>query len=323
MSERLHDYFASEAGEFLDRLDSLLAGANHPEPAELLRTCRGVRGSARIAGAREVERAAGAMESALREIVEDPARWSTAVRERVARTVSDLRALVRAHPEADSVEGARSADVVARWNEPEPVARREAPAATEPIPLSRLFPDDDRPVVLSSGRAPVPTDDPHGTSPGVTQFLETEGAGLLEQARVVAGSPVAAVRVPELLRAVAELARTFRNEALAKEADEVVRRLGAGLAGEGLVARLDALASILRENGSEVGAPLPDADHEVVPVEDLLLRGEAALREALLLREPLRELAADPARGAGALQRRLDELFDLVELATEASAPSS
>ena len=58
MSQPLSEYFAREAGEYLDRLDALLAGDAAPDPVEFFRLARGVRGSAQIACADAVARVA-------------------------------------------------------------------------------------------------------------------------------------------------------------------------------------------------------------------------------------------------------------------------
>lgn len=60
---------------------------------------------------------------------------------------------------------------------------------------------------------------------------------------------------------------------------------------------------------------------EIVAVEALLFRGEAALREALRLREELERLAAEGGERA-ALAERLRELFDLVELGLAPAVPA-
>ena len=51
MSQPLSQYFAQEAGEFLDELDALLARGERPDPLAFFRVARGVRGSAQLAGA--------------------------------------------------------------------------------------------------------------------------------------------------------------------------------------------------------------------------------------------------------------------------------
>ncbi|HEU4452172.1 MAG TPA: Hpt domain-containing protein, partial [Longimicrobium sp.] len=97
MSQPLSDYFAQEAGEFLDHLDALLARAEAPDPVEFFRRARGVRGSAQIAGADEVAAVAERLEDGARALRDGVLPWSEEVRERARRTVDDLRAMVAAH----------------------------------------------------------------------------------------------------------------------------------------------------------------------------------------------------------------------------------
>src|SRR3954447_15700487 len=58
MSQPLSEYFAQEAGEYLDRLDALLSRPEAPDPVEFFRLARGVRWSAQLAGAHGVARGA-------------------------------------------------------------------------------------------------------------------------------------------------------------------------------------------------------------------------------------------------------------------------
>ena len=50
MSQPLSEYFAQEAGEYLDRLDALLSRGDAPDAIEFFRVARGVRGSAATTG---------------------------------------------------------------------------------------------------------------------------------------------------------------------------------------------------------------------------------------------------------------------------------
>src|ERR1700741_2430252 len=97
MSQPLSDYFAQEAGDFLDRLDALLARPDDPDPVEFFRLARGVRGSAQIAGARGVASVAERLEDGARSLRDGTLAWSGDVRERVRATAADLRALIAAH----------------------------------------------------------------------------------------------------------------------------------------------------------------------------------------------------------------------------------
>ncbi|HEU0079972.1 MAG TPA: Hpt domain-containing protein, partial [Longimicrobiaceae bacterium] len=66
MSQSLSDYFALEAGEFLDQLDALLAGGGTPDAERFFRLARGVRGSAQLAGAGPIAEVAERLEDGAR-----------------------------------------------------------------------------------------------------------------------------------------------------------------------------------------------------------------------------------------------------------------
>ena len=57
------DFFALEAGECLDRLESLLQGPNPPAADEFLRMARVLRGSALMAGQPPIAKAAAGLEA--------------------------------------------------------------------------------------------------------------------------------------------------------------------------------------------------------------------------------------------------------------------
>ncbi|MDB4948056.1 MAG: Hpt domain protein [Gemmatimonadetes bacterium] len=127
MPQPLSDYFALEAGEFLDQLDLLLARPA-PDFRELFRLARGVRGSAQIAGSRAIAGVAERLEEAAREVRDGRTAWSDELRGRAVRTVDDLRVLVRAHPRWEADEEERARTVSERWGVTGG-GRREAPAA--------------------------------------------------------------------------------------------------------------------------------------------------------------------------------------------------
>jgi chemotaxis protein histidine kinase CheA len=128
MSQPLSEYFAQEAGEYLDRLDALLARADAPDPVEFFRLARGVRGSAQIAGAQGVARVAEGMEDAARSLRDGALQWSDDVRDRARATASDLRVLVRSSGRWGADEDARASQAAARW-EGTGVAHRRPGAA--------------------------------------------------------------------------------------------------------------------------------------------------------------------------------------------------
>src|SRR5947208_13640624 len=64
------DFFALEAGEYLDRLDALLQAPAPPAADELVRLARALRGSALMANQQPIARAAGGFEGLARGVRE-------------------------------------------------------------------------------------------------------------------------------------------------------------------------------------------------------------------------------------------------------------
>lgn len=116
MSQPLSQYFAQEAGEFLDQLDQLLAAPDAPDAVRFFRAARGVRGSAQIAGAEPVATVAERLEDGARALRDGVMEWSAEVRERVRETAADLRALVERHGRWDEADHARARAAAARWS---------------------------------------------------------------------------------------------------------------------------------------------------------------------------------------------------------------
>jgi chemotaxis protein histidine kinase CheA len=89
------DFFALEAGECLDRLETLVTSAATPSGDELLRLARVLRGSALMANKTPIARAAAALEGVARAQRDHRKSWDAAMRERVAQSVEEFRRLVR------------------------------------------------------------------------------------------------------------------------------------------------------------------------------------------------------------------------------------
>lgn len=127
MSQPLSEYFAQEAGEYLDHLDALLSRPDAPDPVEFFRLARGVRGSAQIAGADAVARVAEGMEDAARALRDGALAWNDDVRSRARETSADLRALVSASGRWNAADDDRARGAAARW-EGTPASRRRGDA---------------------------------------------------------------------------------------------------------------------------------------------------------------------------------------------------
>jgi hypothetical protein len=89
------DFFALEAGESLDRLESLVNGGMAPPGDELLRMARVLRGSALMAGQPHIAKAAAGLEAFARSHRDQPRAWDVATREQLAQAIEEFRLLVR------------------------------------------------------------------------------------------------------------------------------------------------------------------------------------------------------------------------------------
>src|SRR5437870_5652365 len=91
----MSDFFALEAGEYLDRLDALLQPPASPAAEELVRLARALRGSALMAGQQASARAAMGLEALARGVREGRRPWDAATKQIATRAVDDLKIFVR------------------------------------------------------------------------------------------------------------------------------------------------------------------------------------------------------------------------------------
>jgi chemotaxis protein histidine kinase CheA len=92
------DFFALEAGEYLERLDAALQTPGGAAPAvdELLRLARALRGSALMASRQPIARAAGGFETLIRAVKDGRKPWDAGLQQIAIRAVDDLKKFVRA-----------------------------------------------------------------------------------------------------------------------------------------------------------------------------------------------------------------------------------
>ncbi len=107
-SMQMGDFFAMEAGEYLERLDGLVSPADPPDDEELHRLARALRGSALMAGQQQVARVAGGLEAMARGVKAATIGWDEAIRQLAIRAVDDLKVLVRAVNDWGTSEDARA-----------------------------------------------------------------------------------------------------------------------------------------------------------------------------------------------------------------------
>ena len=158
MPQRLSDYLAAEASEYLDQLDGLLSAPEPPDLEEVARLARGILGSAQLAGAAPLVRVAEPLEAAALAALAGSPPWSEALRQRAAQAVADLRQLIGALHQWGPREEARVRESVARWGQAvaapaAPSAAPAAPPADDAVPIDALFFDDAGPHVLSGPEA--------------------------------------------------------------------------------------------------------------------------------------------------------------------------
>ncbi|HEX3236153.1 MAG TPA: hypothetical protein VHR41_18315 [Gemmatimonadales bacterium] len=106
------DFFALEAGECLDRLESEVDREQAPPADEFLRNARVLRGSALMAGQHAIARAAAGLEALARAHRDQPRDWDAALRAHLVQAVEEFRLLIRRvrdWTEADSARASRLA----------------------------------------------------------------------------------------------------------------------------------------------------------------------------------------------------------------------
>src|SRR6266566_4518774 len=91
----MSDFFALEAGEYLERLDGLLAAGDSPNADELVRLARALRGSALMANQQAIARAAAGLESLARAVHDGRRAWDAQTKQLAVRAVDDLKIFVR------------------------------------------------------------------------------------------------------------------------------------------------------------------------------------------------------------------------------------
>jgi hypothetical protein len=91
----MSDFFALEAGEYLDRLDALVQASATPAADELVRLARALRGSALMASQQPIARAAMGLEALGRGLREARRQWDAATKQIATRALDDLKIFVR------------------------------------------------------------------------------------------------------------------------------------------------------------------------------------------------------------------------------------
>src|SRR4051812_4502687 len=102
------DFFALEAGECLDRLETLVQSSAPPPADEFLRMARVLRGSALMAAQPHIAKAAAGLEVFARSNRDQQQAWDSGTREQIAQSVEEFRFLVRRVREWNEADTARA-----------------------------------------------------------------------------------------------------------------------------------------------------------------------------------------------------------------------
>ncbi len=273
---RTTDFFSLEAGECLNRLETLLSRAEGVSGEEFVRQVRLLRGAALMANLHPVAQAGAAFEALARAVRDGQRPWDAATRERSLQVVDDFRGLVRR---------------VGEWGDGDTARARRIAAD-----LERL-----------TGHAPsAPPADQAASQTGVRAFVAREGALIASALDRAARALRSSTDVPEALHAVLRRMQQLRGLAELSELSPLPEILdGVALVGgdlsrafasppgadDVLEAAAQALTRVCRDV-TDQGRPAVDApearrftdlllrtfadERDIVPIENLLAEGEVA-----------------------------------------------
>jgi hypothetical protein len=272
------EYFAMEAGEYLDRLNVLVGKDGSPQPDELVRFARALRGSALMANQTIIARAAAGLEAVAKAYREQRRPWDAQLRDRCIQAVGDLRTLVRSIGAWSDEETTRAERLALDLESLGGVA---SPAGPRPTPPQSAAP---------------------GTDAGVRAFVAREGAltasALDRAARALRTSPeahdplYAVLRRLQSLRGLAALTDLAPLPDVLESVERAVGELTRMFAPPPQVADVfEAAAQALARCARDVaqsGRPAPDAD-EARRFADLLLRAFATESDVVAIESLYRE----------------------------------
>ncbi len=179
------EFFALEAGEYLERLAQLAARPGGPAADELVRYARALRGSALMANQQPMSRAAGGLEALGRALREGRRQWDAECAEVAGQAVDELKGLLRQVTQWGPDEDARAGRVTEGL---------QALAGPAPEPAGRR---------TGERRAPA------GPDAGVRAFVSREAAlvaGALDRAaRALEADPADAAALHTVLRRMQSL----------------------------------------------------------------------------------------------------------------------
>jgi chemotaxis protein histidine kinase CheA len=282
---RLLDFFSLEASEYLARLEAMAnkQALESSEAAQFAAAARGLRGSATMAKAGELARLAAGVERIASGIVQGVTTWEPEVQRALVGAVEDLKLLVRSIRSWGADQDARVEEAVRRLGRYGPA--REDRKEDVILPISQLFYNDDGQHIVYV--APNPRTH-------YEQQLREQGGGI--------GSGTLS---PEIKR----VPTPVREAPVAPPSAPTPTRGQTPARGQELKDALSSSLATMRSLETRNSGPRPSG--ELVPIQQLLYRGQRAIERAAEIRRALKKSGTPPTRAL------VDELVDLVELAAE------
>jgi chemotaxis protein histidine kinase CheA len=275
MPGRLLDFFSLEASEYLTRLESLASKQTMEtsDATQFTGAARGLRGSATMAKAGGIVQVAMTVERIGSSVAHGGTSWEPELQRALVGAIDDLKLLVRSVRTWGADQDARVEESLRRL-------ARFAPARKERtddviVPISQLFYNDDGQHIIYVA--------PNPKTHYEQQLREQSGGigpGTLspEVKRVPTTPPRPAASAPVRTPPRGQELRDVLNSSLATMRGLETRNSG----------------------------PQPA---QLVPIQELLYRGQSAIDRAAEIRRALKKSGAPPTRAL------VDELVDLVELA--------
>jgi chemotaxis protein histidine kinase CheA len=273
---RLLDFFTLEASEYLTRLESLVTqqGMEPSDATQFAAAARGLRGSATMAKASGVSTLANTVERIASSVVRGAIKWEPELQRSMVGAVEDLKLLVRSVRGWGAEQDARVEESLGRLSHYAPV--RETRNEEVIVPISQLFYNDDGQHIVY-------------VAPNPKTHYEQQ---LRETGRIGPGT-----LSPEVKRMP-----TPAQERAASTAKTPPR-------GQELRDVLNSSLATMRSLETRNSGPQPPAT-ELVPIQELLYKGQRAIERAAEIRRALKKSGTAPTRAL------VDELVDLVELAS-------
>lgn len=328
----LIEFFQKEATEYLDRLDQLVSSATDsiPDVGVFLTSARALRGSATMTRLDGLAELTSTLERIATGVRDGELNWDQRLHSAVRSALAELRVLVaRASAWTDEERRRCQNQATALASVAVGYMAASAPAASPAprvIPISRFFPSDGAPAIVH--RNPNP---PVTLAQRFRSDLSAAASAVAREASALASSEVGPAQlaltdgVRRTLIGLSDVATSFGATSIGTLATRMAR---ASLATSSERSGVQAFAHLLmnRELSDaqlaqqvkqfSVSWASPAAiEPAVVPIENLLYRGQAAIKRAKEVRDQLKQHWKRGNTAAPEVYALFEELSDLLDMA--------